>query len=476
MRLPQNRRQTRGRRAVLRGISTLMAGLLGTLLLPVQGQVLPADPVPVASSQATDPSQAPSNAVPELTNLNPASLRDMLSNPPAPAPSNSDSPELGQLPTPGVLSTNTPAPDQARIFQSQLEHARKSRAAKDSSQAAQILTALLRTNAPVELKRPVLFELALVAQDAEQFAKAQQIFAQYLQVYKDDPSTPEVLLRQGLIYRQMGVNDLAISKFYSVMSTALKLKLDNLDYYKKLVLQAQIEIADTYYLEAKYTEAADYFTRLLKNPPPGLDQSQIEYKLIRSFSGLSNHVETIAHGQTFIEAHPDSADVPEVRFLLAAAMKSLNRNQDALKQVLLLLQSQRENSRKNPELWAYWQRKAGTEIAAELFKEGDYMDALEINLSLADLNKTPEWQLPVWYQTALVYEQLQQWPKAMEIYQNIIDRRPEVADPSPSLLSLFEMAKWRKDYLAWLEKAKTTDQLFQSSATNRPPAAPVAAQ
>src|SRR5208337_2458386 len=107
------------------------------------------------------------------------------------------------------------------------------------------------------------FELALVAQDANQLSRAEQIFAQYLQAYPDDPSAPEVLLRQGLIYRQMGVNTLAVSKFYAVMSTALKLKLDRMDYYKKLVLQAQIEIADTYYQEGKYEEAADFFRRLL---------------------------------------------------------------------------------------------------------------------------------------------------------------------------------------------------------------------
>ena len=67
--------------------------------------------------------------------------------------------------------------------------------------------------------------------------RAQQIFAQYIQTYPDDPSLPEVLLRQGQIYRQMGVNNLAISKFYAVMSTSLKLKLDNMEYYRKIVLQ-----------------------------------------------------------------------------------------------------------------------------------------------------------------------------------------------------------------------------------------------
>ena len=459
---------------------TIVFGSTLGLALRLCGQEAPDAAAPPAQPpmDAAVITAVETNVSTALTNVNPAALGAMLREPqPAPV-QDSGAPELGQLPMPGVASVKSPAADLTKIFQAQLAVAKKLRTGKDTELAAKILTDLLKTNAPVELKRPVFFELALVAQDADQLAKAEQIFAQYLQVYPDDPSTPEVLLRQGLIYRQMGVNTLAISKFYAVMSTSLKLKLDNLDYYKKLVLQAQIEIADTYYLEAKYNEAADYFVRLLKNPPPDLDQALIEYKLIRSLSGQTNYAETIARGQVFIDTHPASQDVPEVRFLLASAMKKLDRNQDALKQVLLLLQSQRENVQKNPDVWSYWQRKAGTEIAAQLFKEGDYMDALEINLNLADLDKSADWQLPVWYQTALVYEQLQQWPKAMDYYQQIVDRQKDLknATASPSLLSLFEMAKWRKDYIAWLEKAKTTDQLHQSSVTNRPPAAPVAAQ
>ena len=89
--------------------------------------------------------------------------------------------------------------------------------------------------------------------------------------------------------------------------------------------------------------------------------------------------------------------------------------------------------------------------------------SLEIDLSLADLDKSPAWQLPVWYQTGLVYEQLQQWQKAADIYQRILNRRKDVSgeDASPGLNSLFDMAKWRRDYIAWMEKAKATNQLFQ---------------
>jgi tetratricopeptide (TPR) repeat protein len=366
--------------------------------------------------------------------------------------------------------------DQLREFQTQLDLARRQRYEKSIPLATRTLVMLLETNAPSELKRQALFELALVSQDDNQLVKAQQIFAQYLNRYQDDPSAPEVLLRQGLLYRQMGVNTLAVSKFYAVMSTALKLKLDNMEYYKKLVLQAQVEIADTYYLEGKYLEGADFFGRLLKSDSPGLDKPQIQFKLIRSLSCLTNHAETIAKAQVFLDLYPDSLDVPEVRFLLASTLKKVGRNQDSMKQVLLLLQSQEENVKKNPEAWIYWQQRAGNEIANQLYKEGDYLNSLEIYLNLANLNKSIVWQLPVWYQTGLVYEQLQQWKKATDIYDRILGRQKELTDAnsSPSLLSLFEMAKWRKDYIAWMEKSKTTNLTFQHASVGHQP--PVAAQ
>ena len=147
-----------------------------------------------------------------------------------------------------------------------------------------------------------------------------------------------------------------------------------------------------------------------------------------------------------------------------------------MKQVLLLLQSQEENVRKNPESWIYWQRRAGNEIANQLYKEGDYLNALEIYLNLSDLDKSPAWQLPVWYQSALIYEHLEQWQKARDMYVRILDRKKELTDAnsSPSLLSLIDMAQWRNNYIAWMEKAGTANQSLRSGATNSP--APVAAR
>lgn len=362
-------------------------------------------------------------------------------------------------------------------FQNQLDLADRQRHAKYPELAAQTLINILETNAPIEFKRPALFELALATQDNNQFVKAQQVYAQYLQRYPEDPRAPEVLLRQGLLYRQMGVNTLAISKFYAVMSSALKLNLTNIDYYKDLVLQSQTEIADTYYELAQFNESADFYSRLLKADSPSLNKPQIEFKLIRSLSYLTNNDETISRAQSFLEHFPDYPDVPEVRFILASADKAVGHNAEALKQVLLLLQSQQNNAKSNPDLWAYWQRRAGNEIANQLYKEGDYLDALQIYQNLAGLDTAVTWQAPALYQVGLVYEQLQQWQKATDTYDQILARRSEMTGTNapPSLASLCEMVQWRKDYVAWLQKARAADMGLQHSYLYKPSASNITA-
>jgi tetratricopeptide (TPR) repeat protein len=383
-------------------------------------------------------------------------------------------PGLGLLPTPGAVSSaNAAESERLKKFQFQLDLSKEQRLQKNLTQAAQMLSGLMETNAPLEIKREALFELALTSQDDGKFVRAIQIFGQYLHAYPDDPSTPEVLLRQGLIYRQIGVNTLAISKFYAVMATALKLKLANMEYYKRIVLQAQVEIAETYYQEGKYEEAADFFSRLLKSANAELDQAQTQFKLVRALSYLTNYSDTVAQAQIYLDLYTNAAEVPEVRFFLASSLKKLGRNNDSMKQVLLLLQSQEQNASKNHEMWTYWQQRAGNEIANQLYKEGDYLSALQIYLSLADLDKSPAWQMPVWYQTALIYEQLQQWQRATTAYQRIMDSQKRLTDATstPSLLSLVDMAKWRKDYIEWMQKAKLTQQTFVlNQGTNSKPA------
>ena len=253
-----------------------------------------------------------------------------------------------------MLPSRQSAEELARLelFQGRLEEARQQRRNKEFVQAEKLLVGVLETNAPAEFQRSALLELALVAQDNQQWARAQQVYAQYTQRYREDPGVPEVLLRQGLLYREMGAPTLALSKFYAVMSSALTLKLDRLAYYQRLVLQAQTEIAETYYLEGRFEEAADFFGRLLKLENRELNQEQILYKLARCWSGAKHYSEAQAQAQLFVARHPHSDLLPEVRFLLADALKHLGRKQEALEAVLALMRDQRALADENREVWA----------------------------------------------------------------------------------------------------------------------------
>jgi len=386
-------------------------------------------------------------------------------------------------------------------YQAKLESGRQQKREKSFARAEKTFISLLDTDAPPELHRTALLELALLAQEEQHLLKAQQVFAQYVEKYQDDPSVPEILLRQGLIYRQMGAPMMALSKFYSVMTTSLRLKAERLDYYERLVLQAQTEIADTYYLQGKSAEAADYLGRLLKLDSPQLNKAQILFKLVRSLSILGRYNDVLAQAELFVGQYPRASELPEVRFLLAVALKKLGRNQEAMQQVLALLESQQSTAEHNPENWVYWQQRTGNEIANQLYREGDHVNALEIYRNLAESNTSTAWQVPAWYQMGLVYERLQQPQKAAEAYTRILERQtkefvalspqkpPSPVVPampgdgglggegakrlgaeklSPSLRAVFDMAKWRKDHLQWQAHAEQTSARLGVSEQPKP--------
>jgi tetratricopeptide (TPR) repeat protein len=334
-------------------------------------------------------------------------------------------------------------------LQTRLEAARKLRADKEYDRSERALVQLLEGKAPEEIKRPALLELAMVMQDKNDNQKAQDAFAEYVRRYPKDASVPEILLRQAYLYREMGIPVLALAKFYGVISACLNLQLDQMEYYKKLVLRAQAEIAETYYLQGKYTEAIDYFNRLLKLDNTALNKSDVIYKLVRCFAGLKKFEDTVAEARLYIEKYPDGADAPEARYLLADALKKLGRNPESLKEIMDLLELQHAKSAIDPGQWLYWQQRAGNNIANQLYREGDFISALQIYSKLAEMNKSPEWQMPVWYQIGLVYENLKQDQKASEFYDKIIGREKELKEVSPSLRQVIDMAAWRKHYLAW---------------------------
>jgi TolA-binding protein len=349
-------------------------------------------------------------------------------------------------------------------FQIALESARSLKRGKELKRAESAFVQLLEGRAPDEIKRAALLDLAIVMQEQREPSKAQQLFSEYVRRYPGDASVPEVLLRQAYLYRDLGVPVLALSKFYAVISTCLSLQLDQVEYYQNLVLRAQAEIAETYFLDGKFTEAADYFSRLLRLDTSELNRAEALYKLLRCYGALQKDNEAVATARIFVEKYPDSPDGAEARFLLVTALKRLGRTDDAVREIGELLQAQHRSAKADPKQWLYWQQRAGNEIANQLYREGDFINALQLYELLAQLNRTPEWQIPVWYQIGLVLEQLKQPEKASAIYDRVLARHKEATEkaPNPSLKQISEMAAWRKKNLDWETSARAANRELQN--------------
>src|SRR5262245_3785251 len=334
-----------------------------------------------------------------------------------------------------------------------LEIARYLRMSRQVNDAEPILVELLSSRSPDFIQQSAMLELAAAAQDQNNLPRAQQIYAQFLSKWANDLRVPEILLRQGLLYRRMGLYNLAFTKFYGVMTSALVLKNDQLEYYVRLVQQAQTQIAETHYELGKYADAADCFSRLLKQNSTVLSKSELLYKLARCHSALGKHGEAVTDAQDFLTRYPGAPEQPEIRCHLAVSLKQLGRDNESLQQVLLLLQEQRERTEGRPEVWAYWQQRTGNLIANQLYREGDYTRALEIYLNLAQLDRSLAWQVPLNYQIGVTYERLLQPQKATETYNEIISHEKDLGSSvTPGLKAVLEMARWRLRFIKWQEK------------------------
>ncbi|HEY5234494.1 MAG TPA: tetratricopeptide repeat protein [Verrucomicrobiae bacterium] len=343
-------------------------------------------------------------------------------------------------------------------FNASLVMARYLENARQPEKAEPILVGLLAENVPDSIQKSALLELGATVREENDLPRAQTIYSQFLNRWPNDVKVPEILLRQGEIFREMGLNDMALGKFYSVMTSALALKNDQLAYYQSLVLQTQVEIAGTHYLMGRFADAADFYSRLLQKTDPALNRPQMQFRLIRSLAIIGRNDEAVGQAQDFLSRYADADEEPEVRYYLAEALKALGRNNEALQQVLLCLQEQKVKTKNDPEVWAYWQQRVGNEIANQLYREGDYVRALEVYINLAQLDSSPAWQVPVDYQMGMTYEKLLQPQKAIDTYNQILARETEVGtNATPGLKAVFDMARWRAGFIGWQTNAEAID-------------------
>lgn len=338
--------------------------------------------------------------------------------------------------------------------------ARKQREMGNYNFAFSNLQEVLDGAAPESFKKTALIEMATTQYLAGQYHEALKTYGIFRLRYPQDAGLPHVLFYQGLLLRELGAPEAALAKFHTVLSSALNLNLDKYQYYRRIVLLAQAQIADTLYTQGRLDEAADKYEVLMKDESTELKHSMLEYRLILCLEGLDRSGDLVSEARTYLSKFPDTPESPHVRYMLATALKKLGRNGEALKEVKALLEAAAAH---NSPVWRAWQQRTGNEIANQLYQSGDYFRALELYMKLAEMDNNPDWQLPVWYQIGLIQEHLKSPPEAIKAYQKILDREHDLpADAASNLKTIVQMARWRRDFIRWkFEAEKARIELIQ---------------
>jgi tetratricopeptide (TPR) repeat protein len=363
-----------------------------------------------------------------------------------------------------LLNAKEPSGPDASEWRQRIDMARQQRESGNYNFAFANLQQVLDSKADESLRKTALMEMATTQYRAGQIHEALKTYAMFRSRYPQDAGVPQVIFYQGLLLRELGAPDAALSRFHTVLSAALNLNLDEYEYYRRLVLLAQGQIADTLYAQGKLEEAADKYAVLLRDDSTLLNQSMIRYRLILCLDGLGKHGDLVAQAKSYLESDPESGESPHVRHLLSTALKHLGRNAESLAEVKALLESA---AAQDSPGWKAWQQRTGNEIANRLYQEGDYFNALTLYLKLAELEASPAWRLPVWYQIGLIHERLEAPAEAVKTYRLILDQETELAETNgPALKTLVDMARWRHDFIQWkFEAEKARIQLQQASLT-----------
>ncbi len=325
--------------------------------------------------------------------------------------------------------------------------------------AEQFFNKLLQEGGSDEGKRDAILRMGRAMQDqVKQPAKAIVVYEQFVDLFPNDPEAPDVLLRLGRIYRDQGAYATALNKFYGVLYSALQVKTvgpsgDN-------SLRAKMEIAHTHFAAGDYPKALELYSRIKLLDMSQEEASEVAFRRAYISYLAKDYVTSLNDAQTFLATYPASPLAPEAQYLYVQSLKSLGRDKEAMGETMKLLEAGRQYGKKNPEVWVYWQRKTGNDIANELYENNDIVGALSIYQKLANLDTDPGWRGSAVYQIGLCFERLRHLNRAKEAYKWIVDNvKPSAPSATDSLLginlqTLHELAAWRLDNLAWLEKTE----------------------
>ncbi len=358
--------------------------------------------------------------------------------------------------TAGAMPLGVPVPGSLPGDQ-MLRDARVAVYEKNSERAEFIYLKLLEKEMPLGERLDILLELAHMYGTLNERVKCAAVLENFVALAKGDARMPEAYLDLGRIYRGLGDFLKAQTAFNNVLNTALAGNGTELDAFREVSLRAKIEITDTFLMTGNWLEAERYLKRLQVLDLAPKDREKVNFQAANLYFNKGEYGKAMASLRRFIDDHPASPDVCEAHFLMASTYRKLGRFDDALKEVLVLLQDDSVSTGATPEAALYWRGRAGNQIANAFYEQGDYLNSLGIYQAMVPLNPGPAWQWPVLYQIGLCFEHLRMYPKAREAYAVIIEgddaqkpQGPPAKEPLTSnLIATQESAKWRLQQMEW---------------------------
>ncbi len=339
------------------------------------------------------------------------------------------------------------------IGQTQL--AQRAAATGDTDTAERAYERLLTLPAPTIEKRNALLQMGAFYKQHRQLAKAAAVYEKILALFPDDPANLNLYFDLGRTYREAGLYDLAISRFYSVLNAAISQNdgQEETRVRRNLSLMARFEIAEASYAKGDFAAASKFYSRLQLLELPPADRPTVAFKNAQSLFQLADLAAAAAALRGFIDEYPASQRTPEARNLLARAYQKLKRPREATETVLTLLRLEKKSG--DPGDLARWQKETGRQVAAQFYDDGDFRSAATIYQTLATLDTAADWQWPIVYEIGLCFERLNLPDRAREAYAFLQRPPPGAKDDGPpatlppALEAIRGMAKWRQEHLAW---------------------------
>jgi tetratricopeptide (TPR) repeat protein len=335
---------------------------------------------------------------------------------------------------------------------------------------------LLNMRMPGNQKKVVLIGYARTLRKKGELTKAVAVYERLVKDFQLDAEAPDIYLELGRAQRALGAYRTAITRFYNVLNSTIKLPEDGAARYRQLAKTAQFEIAETYFLEGNYTEASRFYARLRLLDLAPADRAKAHFKAAFSLQLAGDNKGAIALYRSYLEQNPDDDNVPEAHYQLATCLNALGRPQESLMETLDLLRTEKAKTAKDPKVWAYWQRRTGNQIANEFYERGNVRSALNIYDTLAGLSQDPAWSLPITYQMALCYERLGITDKAITSYKSIVSAAAAIKADDPrreDYTDLSRMSEWRLKQIDWMHNTeRKLDTILPVEAEAPPPSAP----